>query len=133
MRELVVRSISGLLYVTLIVFSAYWSNLALLIVIFVFSGLALLEFQKLIHYKSPISFLVFGLLAYQFQRNQVPESLHHVLLSLTLLTSLYLTYCLIAKKKNSFGTLPKKWSQLFLPCRFRLFHISHNQINRLGK
>ena len=99
MRELFVRSISGLLYVTLIVFSAYWSNLALLIVIFVFSGLALLEFQKLIRYKSPISFLVFGLLAYQFQRNQVPESLHHALLSLTLLTSLYLTYCLIAKKK----------------------------------
>ncbi len=99
MRELLVRSISGLLYVALIVFSAYWSTSAFLIVIFVFSSLALFEFQKLIHHKSPISFIVFGLLAYQLYNNQVNLVLHFIFLGLTIAMSLYLTYCLIKEKR----------------------------------
>tara|TARA_Y100000385_G_scaffold277824_1_gene325313 strand:- start:783 stop:1586 length:804 start_codon:yes stop_codon:yes gene_type:complete len=99
MKEFFVRSVSGLLYVALIVFSAYWSNLTLLIVVFVFSSLALFEFQKLIHNKSPISFVVFGILAFQFYNEQVPPAIHYFLLGLTLTTSLYLTYCLFKEKK----------------------------------
>jgi phosphatidate cytidylyltransferase len=99
MSELLIRSISGLLYVALIIFSAYWSNGALLIIIFIFSSLALFEFQKLINYKSPISFLVFGILSYQFFNDQVHKVFHFSLLALTLITLLYLTYCLIKEKK----------------------------------
>lgn len=98
MKELLVRSISGLFYVSLIVFSAYWSNLALLIVIFIFSSLALFEFQKLIHHKSPVSFLVFALLVFQFYNQQIHPVMHYTLLVLTLTSSLYLTYCLFKEK-----------------------------------
>ena len=99
MSELLVRSMSGLLYVALIIFSAYWSNGALLFIIFLFSSLALFEFQKLINYNSPISFLVFAVLSYQFFNDQVHKVFHFSLLALTLITSLYLTYCLIREKR----------------------------------
>ena len=95
MRELLVRTVSGLLYLALIVFSACWSQPSFFIVLFVFSTLALIEFQKLIKHKSPVSFLLFGLLTYQFYTQNVYPTLHYGLLILTLLTSLYLTYCLL--------------------------------------
>ena len=95
MRELLVRTVSGLLYVALIVFSACWSQPSFLVVLFVFSTLALIEFQKLIKHKSPVSFLLLGLLTYQFYTQNVHPTLHYGLLILTLLTSLYLTYCLL--------------------------------------
>ena len=97
-REFLVRSISGLLYVALIAISAYWSNLALLIVVFLFSSLALFEFQKLIGYKNPILYVVFGALALQLYNEQVHPVLHYILLGSTLTTSLYLTYCFFKEK-----------------------------------
>ena len=65
MKELLTRSISGLLYVTLLIVSMYWQN-ALLVVLFVFGLLSLAEFIKLIKLKSFIipavlfTFLYFG-------------------------------------------------------------------------
>ena len=48
MRKLLVRTVSGLLYVALIVFSACWSQPTFLIVLFVFLTLALIEFQNFV-------------------------------------------------------------------------------------
>jgi phosphatidate cytidylyltransferase len=64
MREITVRSLSGLLYVAIIVSAALYSNLALIVVLFLFTVLALFEFQRLLHYKSPIPFLMNFLLAF---------------------------------------------------------------------
>jgi len=98
MRELLIRSVSGVLYAALILVSACWSQLAFISVLFVFSTLALVEFQKLIRHKSPVSFLLFGLLTYQFYTQTLAPSLYQGFLLLTLLTSGYLTYCLLKNK-----------------------------------
>jgi len=99
MKELQIRSISGLLYVALLVTSAGWSDLAFFTVIFIFSSLSLWEFQRLIHHRSPVSFVLFGLLTYQLFNGNLQPNLHQILLGITLLTSIYLTYCLLAKKE----------------------------------
>jgi hypothetical protein len=130
MRELLVRTVSGLLYVALIVFSACWSQPSFLIVLFVFSTLALIEFQKLIKHKSPVSFLLFGLLTYQFYTQNVHPTLHYGLLILTLLTSLYLTYCPFEGCKLSFSSFSTKWTYFLLPYWFCLFYFSHYFIIR---
>ena len=93
-----VRSLSGVLYVTLIVSSALFSNLALIIVLSLFSALALFEFQKLLQYKSPIPFLFFVLLIYQFYIREINSNLHVGLLFLCISANLLLAYLLLAKK-----------------------------------
>ena len=65
MKELLTRSISGLLYITLLIVSMYWQN-ALLVVLYVFGLVSLIEFIKLIKLKSFVipalifTFLYFG-------------------------------------------------------------------------
>ena len=131
MKELIIRSLSGLLYVALIIYSAYWSNSTLLIVIFVFSSLALFEFQKLIHYKSPISFIVFGLLAYQLYTDQVHPVLHFTFLGLTLATSLYLTYCLIKEKRFPSEPFQKSGISFFYLVGSGYFILASTKLNGL--
>lgn len=99
MREITIRSLSGLLYVAIIVSSALFSNLALIVVLFIFSALALFEFQRLLHYKSPVPFLFFGLLAYQLYIEKALETLHFSLLTLCVLVNILLAIMLIKKKK----------------------------------
>lgn len=113
MRELLIRTISGLLYAALIVFSAYWSPLSFLIVLGSFSLLALVEFQKLIGHKSPITFLFFGLLAYQIYNQSVHPILHYSLLVLTLIYSSYLTYCLLTQKNYPAAPLQRSGLSFF--------------------
>ncbi|MEK9787273.1 MAG: phosphatidate cytidylyltransferase [Flavobacteriaceae bacterium] len=113
MRELLLRTVSGLLYAALIVFSAYWSPLAFLVVLGTFSILALFEFQKLIGHKSPITFLFFGLLAYHIFNQTVHPLLHYSLLFLTLSYSLYLTYCLFTQKKYPAAPLQRTGLSFF--------------------
>lgn len=113
MKELLVRTVSGLLYAVLIIFSAFWSPLALLIVLGSFSLLALVEFQKLIHHKSPITFFFFGLLAYQLYTQSVHPILHYGLLFSTLVYNIYLTYCLLTQKKYPTAPLQRSGLSFF--------------------
>jgi len=112
MKELQIRSISGLLYVALLVTSAGWCDLAFFTVIFIFSSLALWEFQRLIHHRSPVSFVLFGLLTYQLFNGNLQPNLHQILLGITLLTSIYLHT--VSAKKKFYCTFPKKYSHIFL-------------------
>ena len=98
MKEFIIRSISGLLYAILIIAAALYSDLSFIIVIFVFCSLALYEFQKLIQYKSPVPFILFGLIIYQFYNNKLNPYLHLSLLGLSILSNLFLTYLLFSKK-----------------------------------
>ena len=98
MKEFIIRSISGLLYAILIIAAALYSDLSFIIVIFVFCSLALYEFQKLIQYKSPVPFILFGLIIYQFYNNKLNPYLHLSLLGLSILSNLFLAYLLFSKK-----------------------------------
>jgi phosphatidate cytidylyltransferase len=133
MRELLVRSVSGLLYVFLIVFSAYWSNLLFLIILFLFSTLALIEFQKLIAYKSPIPFLLFALLAYQFYNQTVHPTLHYSFLGLTIFTCLYLTYCLFANKAFPSAPFQRSGLTLFYLVGTSYFILATTELSASGK
>ena len=113
MKDLIIRSISGLLYVTLILSSALYSDLSFLLIIFTFSSLALLEFQRLIAYKSPVPFLLFGIIVYQFYNQRLNSSLHFSLIGLSVGTHLLLTYFLFAHKKIQLSPLQKTGLTLF--------------------
>ncbi|MGA0895813.1 MAG: phosphatidate cytidylyltransferase [Flavobacteriaceae bacterium] len=113
MKELMLRSFSGLLYVALIVSSALHSDLSFILVIFIFSSLALYEFQKLINYRSPVPFLLFGLIVYQFYNLKLHPNLHLSLLGLSIATNLLLTYLLFAHKNITLQPLQKTAVTLF--------------------
>ena len=89
MKEFIIRSISGLLYAILIIAAALYSDLSFIIVIFVFCSLALYEIQKLIQYKSPVPFILFGLIIYQFYNNKLNPYIHLSLLGLSILSNLF--------------------------------------------
>lgn len=65
MKELAIRAISGILYVTLLILSLYWQN-ALLGLLFVFGVICLMEFSKLIALKSAVPYLIFAILYFGF-------------------------------------------------------------------
>ncbi|MDA7820446.1 phosphatidate cytidylyltransferase [Flavobacteriaceae bacterium] len=113
MREITVRSLSGLLYVAIIVSAALYSNLALIVVLFLFTVLALFEFQKLLHYKSPIPFLFFGLLVYQFYTEILINTLHFGLLVISFFMNFLLAFMLIKKKSFVFSPFQKSGLTLF--------------------
>lgn len=61
MKEILVRSFSGLLYVSLLVFSLYNKHVFILL-FFLFGLICLAELKKLIQYKSLVPFIVFTVL-----------------------------------------------------------------------
>ncbi|EMQ96561.1 Phosphatidate cytidylyltransferase [Xanthomarina gelatinilytica] len=61
MKEILVRSFSGLLYVSLLVFSLYNKHVFILL-FFLFGLICLAELKKLIQYKSFVPFIVFTVL-----------------------------------------------------------------------
>lgn len=113
MKDLIIRSISGLLYVALIISSALYSDLSFILVIFLFSSLALYEFQRLIKYKSPLPFLLFGLIVYQFYQQKLNPYLHLSLIGLSVGVNLLLSYFLFARKKIFLQPLQKSGLTLF--------------------
>lgn len=64
MKELVVRIISGLMYVTIIVFALFASRELFLALLFFLGLLTINEFQKLVHLNSYVSFIIFSILLY---------------------------------------------------------------------
>jgi len=65
MKETLTRSLSGLLFVTLLVGSLFFQN-ALIILFFVFGIICLAEFKKLIQLKSFVPYIIFTILYFVF-------------------------------------------------------------------
>ena len=64
MKELIVRGISGLLYISIIIFAMYASREWFVVLFFLLGLITINEFQKLIHLKSYISYVIYGVLLY---------------------------------------------------------------------
>ena len=103
MKEIVLRSLSGLLYVFLIIGSALFSETLFYCVIAVFSGLALLEFLRLQELNSPIPYLFLLLLWIQCVFQFLPQSVLDVLLVLVVLMNCYLGINLFQLPLKSFS------------------------------
>jgi len=64
MKELIVRCISGVLYISIIIFTLFASREWFLALFFLLGIITILEFQKLVRLKSFISYLIFGVFLY---------------------------------------------------------------------
>ena len=105
MRELFVRGISGLFYVGLILGSVYYDRLIFTLVILIFSGLAMVEFQRLVNHKSYMPIALAILLAYNFYQSKIntPE-LFYPLLSV-FMAHVFLIYWLYSNKSISLSLI----------------------------
>lgn len=106
MKEFITRSISGLLYVTLLIASMFMQE-ALLIILFVFGLIALAEFSKLIKLNTIVitsaifTFIYFGFWYWcmiHINNNGTNEAIQ-ILLVITIFVNLFLIKDLLTEKK----------------------------------
>lgn len=64
MKELIVRSISGALYIAIVIFAMFAPKEWFTTLFFLLGILTIIEFQKLVHLKSYVSYLIFAALLY---------------------------------------------------------------------
>jgi len=107
MKEIYVRGISGSLYVTLILVSLFFDQLAFNLVLFVFSSLAIYEFQKLINHKSFLSIALLVLLVYNLYTLKLNETFLNGILVTALVGHVALLLWLYQKEKTKFNYLFK--------------------------
>lgn len=113
MKELYIRGISGGLYVALIVGSVFTHQLLFTLTILLFSTLAIIEFQRLIHHKSYMPMALVILLVYNFYQSKIEVSdLLYPLISI-FIAHFFLLYWLFTQKKIQFGYLSKTLLTLF--------------------
>lgn len=122
MKELLIRSVSGILYVVLITFSAFYSELFFTGVIFLFSALALFEFQRLIAYNSPIPLLFLALLFYGALQLLIPQPTQWTIIGLAVLSN-SLLWLQLKKKKTTPYSYPLKAALTFFYLTFSCFSI----------
>jgi len=97
MKELLTRSLSGFLYISILLISIFISKYTFIGVFLIFGIICIYEFQKLIHLKKTWLYLVFigFLLLFHTPIIQVPLSIILIFLGLTLITQLFLVRDLI--------------------------------------
>ena len=107
MKQLLIRSVSGILYSSIIIFSIFYSPLSFIFLIFIFSSLAIIEFMRLINFTYPLPILLLGLLifiSYYFETKVLnfynsTKSIIDIILFISLLTNSILFFILINNKK----------------------------------
>lgn len=92
MKDLKIRVISGFFYVALLLFSILKGPSYFFPVIFIFCGLATLEFFRLIKSSVVVPMLLLSALFYLFIQYRVPETSIRFLLLLSITSSLLFTY-----------------------------------------
>lgn len=113
MRELFFRGISGLLYAAMILGSVVYDQLLFIIVIVVFSTLAIIEFQRLIRHKSYMPMALVLLLIYNFYQSKIDAvDLIYPLISV-FIAHIFLIYWLFTKKTMTLNYLSKTLLSLF--------------------
>ena len=113
MKELYIRGISGVFYVAVILGSVFYDRLIFTLIILVFSGIAMIEFQRLVIHNSfmPIALLI--LLVYNFYQSKIDTGeLIYPLLSVFVAHGL-LIYWLFSNKSIQLEYLSKTLLSLF--------------------
>lgn len=128
MKEIAVRSLSGLFYVFLIVGSAWVSEILFLSVISVFSGLALLEFQRLQKVTSPFPYLFLMLLWVQSVFQILPSLFTQLLLVAVTVINSYLALTLFLQPNQAFSKRFSFWAALIYVAGSSYFILALTQI-----
>ena len=101
MRNLLRRSLSGLIYVILFVSAILYSKESFVILTATFALISIWEFHKLIKFKSIASYIFFAAAVFLLLKR--PDSYAVIMiLGITLISSCFLIYQLISKKEISF-------------------------------
>ncbi|MGY3792747.1 phosphatidate cytidylyltransferase [uncultured Aquimarina sp.] len=97
MKEILTRSLSGFLYISLLLISIFVSQYTFIGVFVIFGIICLYEFQKLIHLKNTWLYLVFigFLLLFHIPALKIPIWVPLIVLGLTIITQLFLVRDLI--------------------------------------
>ncbi|MBW1296829.1 phosphatidate cytidylyltransferase [Aquimarina litoralis] len=97
MKELLTRSLSGFLYISILLISIFVSKYTFIGVFAIFGIICIYEFQKLIHLKNTWLYLVFigFLLLFHIPNFETPLFVTLTLLGLTIITQLFLVRDLI--------------------------------------
>ncbi|SDR76454.1 phosphatidate cytidylyltransferase [Polaribacter sp. KT25b] len=102
MRHLLKRSFSGIIYVLLFLFAILFSRESYIVLTTIFGFLCIWEFNKMVDLKNYASYIFYAFVLFLMLQRQ--ESYATVLvLSITLLSSLFLIYQLFAKKQITFS------------------------------
>ena len=113
MREFIVRSLSGILYVLVVIFSMHTSR-ELFIMLFLILGLQTLkEYKKIIHLRSFIPYLLLPILLLLISYKYPGDTLLNIYLGVTLLVSV-----LLAKDVKSTTNSPFLKKQKYIPTVF---------------
>ena len=107
MKEIYLRGISGSFYIVLILASLFYDQLAFNLVLFLFSSLAIYEFQKLINHKSFLSISLLFLLLYNLYRLNLNEIFLNGILVTALAGHIALLLWLFQNEKTKFNYLSK--------------------------
>ena len=121
MREIYIRGISGVLYATFILVGLFNNQITFSIVLVIFSILALIEFQRLINYKSYFAVALLLLLVYNFYKSHIDHSSLIYILIPNFTSHFFLLYKLFKNKKIKYNYITKSTlssSYIALGCFF---------------
>ncbi len=90
MKEVIVRTISGVLYISIVLFSMFTSREGFMILFFLLALVTLREYLKLIHLKSFLSYLLLAVFLFFFSYNIFEINAVYLLLILTCFVNLFL-------------------------------------------
>ena len=117
MRNLLKRSFSGIIYILLFLSAILFSEKSYLVLVGIFGFLCISEFSKIINLKGFASYIFFGLLLFLIMKRQDSYAVV-LILSITILSSLFLLYQLFAKKTVNYDN---ERSKLGLTIRYIIF------------
>ena len=107
MREIYIRGISGILYVSIILIGLFSNQITFSIILTFFSILALIEFQRLINYKSYFAIALLLLLVYNFYKSHIDHSSLIYLLIPNFTSHFFLLYKLFKNQKIKYNYITK--------------------------
>ena len=90
MKEVIVRLLSGVIYISIILFSLFMSSEWYITLLFILAIITLNEFLKLIKLKGTIAYIILATLFYFLGNEEINSVLISILLSATILINLFL-------------------------------------------
>ena len=125
MTNLLKRALSGILFVSVLIFSILYSKISFICLFFILMILCLYEFKKMIKLKSVFPYLI-GTLLFIFGNilnvQDVPSKLIFEYVGVALFLSIFITFAsiLFAKKEEVISHLGKIFLSIIYPPRFHL-------------
>jgi phosphatidate cytidylyltransferase len=117
MRNLLRRSLSGIIYVLIFVSAILYSKESYILLVAIFAIIAIYELSKITKFKSIAPYLLFGFALFLMHKRPDSYAIKMVL-AINIASSLYLLYQLFAKKEIIFST---KREKLGLSIRYLIF------------